>query len=101
MSLEDKSLEDLCAKTLQAETWTCTPSPRPDQRVFESSKELFINLRRSFKRATPLHMSHVLHDLHKVWARHLKSYARKVLERCPPSTSRPTCRCRLRARSTS
>jgi hypothetical protein len=42
-------------------------------------------LRRSFKRATPLHMSQVLCDLHKVWGRHLKSYAKKVLEQlCAP-----------------
>ena len=48
------------------------------------SQELFINLRRSFKRATPLHMSTVLCDLHKVWGRHLKLYAKKVRNRPQP-----------------
>jgi hypothetical protein len=88
VSLEDKELEDMTSKMIAQEMWTVTPSGRADQRVFESSKELFIHLRRSFKRATPLHMSAVLHDLHKVWGRHLKSYAKKVLEQLP-SVSQP------------
>jgi len=66
------------------ENWTVTPTGHADSRVFDSSKELFINLRRSFKRATPLHMSQVLCDLHKVWGRHLKGYAKRVLEQLPP-----------------
>ena len=83
VSLEDKALDEMAAKMLAAESWTVTPSGRADSRVFDSSKELFINLRRSFKRATPLHMSHVLFDLHKVWGRHLRAYAKKVLEQLP------------------
>jgi hypothetical protein len=83
VSLEDKALDDMSTKMLASENWVVTPSGRADSRVFDSSKELFINLRRSFKRATPLHMSHVLCDLHKVWGRHLKAYAKKVLEQLP------------------
>ena len=86
VSLEDKALEDMGTKMLQTESWTVTPSGRADQRVFESSKELFINLRRSFKRATPLHMSQVLHDLHKVWGRHLRMYSKKLHEQLPTVT---------------
>ena len=52
-------------KMLASETWSVTPTGTPDSRVFESSKELFINLRRSFKRATPLHNSQVLLDLQR------------------------------------
>jgi len=83
VSLEDKALEDMGQKMLGNETWCVTPTGRADSRVFESSKELFINLRRSFKRATPLHMSAVLHDLHRVWARHLRLYAKSVLSQLP------------------
>jgi len=70
-------------KMLASETWSVTPTGGAHSRVFESSKELFINLRRSFKRATPLHMSAVLYDLHKVWGRHLRGYAKKVSEQLP------------------
>jgi len=83
VSLEDKALEDMGQKMLASETWSVTMTGQANSRVFESSKELFINLRRSFKRATPLHMSAVLHDLHKVWARHLKLYAKSVLAQLP------------------
>ena len=97
VSLEDKALEDMGVKMLASEKWTVTPTGRADSRVFESSKELFINLRRSFKRATPLHMSAVLHDLHKVWARHLKLYAKSCLGQLPAvkqpddPSQMPTC----------
>ena len=97
VSLEDKALEDMGIKMLASEKWTVTPTGRADSRVFESSKELFINLRRSFKRATPLHMSAVLHDLHKVWARHLKLYAKSCLGQLPAvkqpddPSQMPTC----------
>ena len=83
VSLEDKALEDMGVKMLASETWSVTPTGGAHSRVFESSKELFINLRRSFKRATPLHMSAVLYDLHKVWGRHLRGYAKKVSEQLP------------------
>ena len=67
--------------------------------------QLFINLRRSFKRATPLHMSHVLFDLHRVWGKHLKAYAKKVLEQLPKVTEPadpslpPTCNIDLAAQA--
>jgi hypothetical protein len=83
VSLEDKALDEMGAKMLLGEMWIVTPTGQAHSRVFDSSKELFINLRRSFKRATPLHMSAVLLDLHRVWARHLNGYAKKVLEQLP------------------
>ena len=74
-----QTLEETIVKILASESWTVTPTtPRVDMRVFESSKELFINLRRSLKRVLPLRMSKVLLALHKVWARHLRSYAKRV-----------------------
>lgn len=97
VALEDKALDDTISKILTTETWSATPTGRADSRVFESSKELFIALRKSFKRATPLHMPAVLHDLHRVWGKHLKAYAKRVLESLPkvpePSdlSQAPTC----------
>ena len=73
----------MATKMMQAESWTASMSGSANERVFESSKELFINLRRSFKRATPLNMSQVLFDLHRVWGRHLKVYAKRVLDQLP------------------
>jgi hypothetical protein len=40
-------------------------------------------LKKSFKRGTALHMGHILLDLHKVWGRTLKLYAKRVLEQLP------------------
>lgn len=54
-------------KIVSAETWTVQPSGTADTRVFNSSKELFLTLKRQYKRASALNMSAVLHELlHKV-----------------------------------
>lgn len=50
-------------KMLAAETWTVQPSGTADTRVFNSSKELFLMLKRQYKRASALNMSAVLHQL--------------------------------------
>ena len=63
---------------------------RVDDRAFNSSKELFLALKRSFKRGTALQMGNVLIELHVVWAKHLRNYARRVLEWPPPMTRPPT-----------
>ncbi|KAL1528081.1 hypothetical protein AB1Y20_009447 [Prymnesium parvum] len=84
VALEDKSLEDGMQKMLAAETWTVQPSGTADTRVFNSSKELFLMLKRQYKRASALNMSAVLHQLlQKVWSKRLKLYAKKVQEKLP------------------
>mmetsp|Transcript_11475 Transcript_11475/g.19299 ORF Transcript_11475/g.19299 Transcript_11475/m.19299 type:complete len:759 (-) Transcript_11475:81-2357(-) len=83
VSLEDKSIEEALSKLVADETWTASLGARADLRVFDSSKELFIALRRSFKRSTALHMSSVLFELHKVWAKQLRAYAKKVDAKLP------------------
>lgn len=50
-------------KILAAETWTVQPSGTADTRVFNSSKELFLALKRQYKRASALNMSAVMYDL--------------------------------------
>jgi hypothetical protein len=80
VSLEDKSIGEAASKLITDETWAPPATGRPDSRVFNSSKELFIALKRSFKRGTALQMDNVLFELHKVWAKHLRAYARKVQE---------------------
>jgi len=83
VSLEDKQIEEALSKLLAAETWVAPSAVRADARVFASSTELFIALKRSFKRGTALHMSAVLFELHKVWGKHLKAYAKKVESQLP------------------
>ena len=64
---QDKSLEEGMQKILASETWTVQPTGRADTRVFTSSKDLFLSLKKQFKRGTALNMSAVLHELlHKV-----------------------------------
>ena len=98
VALEDKALDEGMAKILSAETWQVNPSGRADTRVFNSSKELFLALKRQYKRSTALNMSGVTHELlHKVWSKHLRGYAKRVLEQLPPVTQPadpsqpPTC----------
>ena len=86
VSLEDKQLDEALGKSLEGEGWTVGSTGRVDDRVFNSSKELFLALKRSFKRGTALQMGNVLIELHVVWAKHLRNYARRVLERLPPMT---------------
>ena len=78
VSLEDKSLGEAVSKLLSEETWSPEPSSRADSRVFTSSKELFIALKRSFKRGTALQMDAVLHELQRVWEKHLRQYAKTL-----------------------
>lgn len=80
VSLEDKNIGEAVGKLLVDETWAAASTGRPDSRVFNSSKELFIALKRSFKRGTALQMDNVLFELYKVWAKHLRAYAKKVQE---------------------
>ena len=84
VALEDKGVDEAVSKLLSGEDWAVARTGRPDSRVFNSSKELFIALKRSFKRGTALRMPNVLYDLHNVWAKHLRSYARRVHEQLPP-----------------
>jgi len=83
VSLEDKSIDEELSKLLAAEAWTAAAAGRADERVFNSSKKLFIALKGSFKRGTALHMSGVLTDLVKVWSKQLRVYAKKVDARLP------------------
>jgi len=84
VSLEDKSISEALTKLIAEETWTAAAAGRADSRVFNSSKELMIALKRSFKRGTALHMSAVLLELTKVWAKQLRTYAKTVEARLPP-----------------
>jgi len=84
VALEDKGVDEAVSKLLSDEDWAVARTGRPDSRVFNSSKELFIALKRSFKRGTALRMPNVLYDLHTVWAKHLRTYARRVHEQLPP-----------------
>ena len=84
VSLADKTLEERIAKVLGDESWAVQPTGRADTRVFTSSKELFIAIKKSYKLGTQMKNKAVLLDLHKVWGKHLKAYARKVQEQLPP-----------------
>mmetsp|Transcript_4589 Transcript_4589/g.14615 ORF Transcript_4589/g.14615 Transcript_4589/m.14615 type:complete len:372 (+) Transcript_4589:1496-2611(+) len=81
VSLEDKQIGEALAKLLEGETWQVAAAGRPDGRVFNSSKELFIALKRSFKRGTALQMDAVLFELQRVWGKHLRAYAKRVQEK--------------------
>ena len=62
------------------------PDGRADGRVFNSSKELFLAIRKSYKLGSSLQMGKVLLQLHGVWGKHLRAYAKKVGEQLPPVT---------------
>lgn len=66
ISLEDKSIDETLKKLVGEESWSTASSGRADARVFDSSREFFIALKRSFKRGTALNMSGVLLDLTQV-----------------------------------
>ena len=53
---------------------------RVDDRVFNSSKELFLALKRSFKRGTALQMGNVL--ICTSSGQHLRNYARRCSSGC-------------------
>ena len=84
VSLEDKQLEEVTAKLVGEESWEASPSGRADSRVFTSSKELFIALKRSFKRGTALNMPATLLELLKVWSKQLRLYSKRLQEQLPP-----------------
>jgi len=48
------------------ESWAVEPKGRADTRVFTSSKELFIAIKKSYKLGTQMKNKAVLLDLHKV-----------------------------------
>lgn len=83
VSLADKTLDERIAKVLEEETWRVASMGRADGRVFNSSKELFLAIRKSYKLGTQLHMGNVLLELHRVWGKHLKAYSKKVAEQLP------------------
>ena len=86
VSLEDKQLDEALGARRSRARADGGATGRVDDRVFNSSKELFLALKRSFKRGTALQMGNALIELHVVWAKHLRNYARRVLERLPPMT---------------
>ena len=71
VSLADKTLEERIAKVLGDESWAVQPTGRADTRVFTSSKELFIAIKKSYKLGTQMKNKAVLLDLHKVWGQPL------------------------------
>ena len=66
VSLADKTLEERIATVLGDESWAVQPTGRADTRVFTSSKELFIAIKKSYKLGTQMKNKAVLLDLHKV-----------------------------------
>jgi hypothetical protein len=86
VSLADRTIEERINEVLGKETWSVRPTGRADTRVFDSSKELFIAIKRSYKLGTQMKDKKVLLDLHEVWGKHLKAYARKVKEQLPAIT---------------
>jgi len=75
-ALEDKNLGELLQKLVSEETWTLeSPST-----VLKSSTELFLQIKRCMKRCGALTTNQTFFNLHKVFKKHLKTYANALGE---------------------
>lgn len=70
-ALEDKNLGELLQKLISEETWT-VESPST---VLKSSTELFLQIKRCMKRCGALTTNQTFFNLHKVFKKHLRTYA--------------------------
>ncbi|EME30979.1 uncharacterized protein Gasu_17420 [Galdieria sulphuraria] len=75
-ALEDKNLGELLQKLITEETWV-VESPST---VLKSSTELFLQIKRCMKRCGALTTNQTFFNLHKVFKKHLKSYAHSLGE---------------------
>ncbi|KAI0563101.1 vacuolar protein sorting-associated protein 53 A [Gracilaria domingensis] len=81
---EDEHLKIVLDELLRDETWLCE-----DSTVLKSGTELFLVIKKSMRTCASLDVRQPLFSLHRVFRRHLSSYASALVKRLPGFRENP------------